>query len=115
MRQGITTRYLGPTNTKGSRIKAIARKRDGWGPEMSLTRHRSGGLSVEANHASAAKELATKLGWSGLWIAGGMPTGDGNMYVCLGQALWDNATLMPYRTIGKEGEDWFYVPEKTSE
>lgn len=110
MRQGITTRYIGPSNVKGSRIKATARKADrarGW-KEMSHTRSYQYRSSQE-EHTLAAQELATKLGWHGLWIGGGKPEEDGYHYVNTGQGLWDNATLEPYKVLGKEGEDWFYV------
>jgi len=109
MRQGISTRYLGPTNSRGSRIKAIARKASSWGKEMSHTRSYSY-EGTDKEHTLAAKELATKLGWSGLWVGGGKPEEDGNQYVNIGEDIWDNATLMPYQTLGKEDADWFYVP-----
>lgn len=110
MRQGITTRYLGPTNSRGSRIKALARKGDrdrGW-QEMSHTRSYQYGDTGE-EHTLAAKELATKLGWSGLWIGGGKPEEDGYQYVNTGALLWDHATPHPSGALGKEDADWFYV------
>jgi len=82
MRQGISTRYIGPTNTKASRIKAIARKADGFGKEMSLTVPYGYG-DTEAEHTAAAQALADKLGWHGLWIGGGTPSEDGFQYVNL--------------------------------
>lgn len=111
MRQGITTRYLGPTNTKGSRIKATARKanpRNG-GREMSLTVPYQYGSSAE-EHCKAAEALATKLGWSGLWIAGGKPEEDGNMYVNLNVGPTDLQVHMSNLYSFREGSDWFYVP-----
>lgn len=111
MRQGITTRYLGPTNSKGSRIKAIARKASSWGPEMSLAEPRAYRLNTEEDHTRVAHLLATKLGWSGLWIAGGKPEEDGNMYVNLDVGPGTDLHVH-MSNLGSlvEGRDWFYVP-----
>lgn len=109
MRQGISTRYLGPTNSKGSRIKAIARKRGSLGSEMSLTRSfQYRGTNDE--HTLAAKELATKLGWGGLWIAGGKPEEDGNMYVNAGRIDREQAIAASMVLHIGEDQDWFFVP-----
>lgn len=115
MRQGITTRYLAPANSRGARIKALARKRDSSRAEMSHTRPYSYDTSPAGEHTLAAKELATKLGWSGLWIGGGKPEDDGYQYVNVGSTLWDNATLRPYQTLGVEDLDWFYVAAAAKE
>jgi len=74
MRQAIVTKFFGPTNTRGSRIKATC----GAG---SLYHSWDYSLGSDANHDAAAKALATKLGWIGAWYAGGMPNEDGNCYV----------------------------------
>lgn len=74
MRQAIVTKYLGPTNFRGSRIKATAYA-------GSITIDYDPGLSQQANHDNAAKKLAAKFNWHGEWIAGGMPSEDGNCYV----------------------------------
>ncbi len=78
MRQFITTKYLGPTNCRGSRVKAIA---SGSAPDhrLELTVDWNAALNVDNNHARAAQALAKKLGWAGRWIAGG--GNDGNVYV----------------------------------
>lgn len=76
MRQAITTKFIGPTNTRGSRVKATSAS------GHTLTRPWDYAEEVNANHGRAALALATKLGWHGRWIAGGM--GDkagGNVYV----------------------------------
>lgn len=67
-RQAIITKYLGPTNTKGGRIKATT----GSG-KNSLTI----GYPHEASnpHALAAMALAQKLGWTGALVEGGTATG----------------------------------------
>lgn len=66
MRQAITTKFLGPTNARGSRIKATA----GAG---SLTVNWDHSKSLEDNHKEAAMALARKLDWRGSWIGGGLP------------------------------------------
>jgi hypothetical protein len=75
MRQSISTRYIGPTDTKGSRVKA--RSSSG----LSITIGWADELNSDANHTQAARALASKLGWSGLWIGGGAADGRGNVYV----------------------------------
>lgn len=54
--QAITTKYIGPTNTRGSRVKARCEA-------GSITVHWDHALDVEDNHTVAAKTLRTKLGW----------------------------------------------------
>lgn len=67
-RQAIITKYIGPTNIKGGRIKAMT----GNG-KHSLTI----GYPHESSnpHAVAAVALARKLGWTGALIEGGTATG----------------------------------------
>ncbi|RPJ32014.1 MAG: hypothetical protein EHM17_07525 [Verrucomicrobiaceae bacterium] len=55
--QAIQTKYFGPTNTKGSRIKATC-------AAGSLTIDYPHELSGQACHRKAAEALAAKLGWS---------------------------------------------------
>jgi hypothetical protein len=54
--QAIVTKYLGPTNYRGARIKATCNAK-------SITVSRDRGLNISANHAAAARELALQLGW----------------------------------------------------
>lgn len=75
MRQSIQTRYIGPTNTRGSRVKA--RSSSG----LSLTLTWDDALDTDANHRAAAEALARKLKWGGRWLAGGGQDGKGNVYV----------------------------------
>lgn len=72
MRQAITTKFFGPTNSNGSRIKAKAEA-------GSLIVHWDYSLNVDQNHDTAAKALAVKLGWDGAWFGGSTATG--NVYV----------------------------------
>jgi hypothetical protein len=74
MRQAIMTKYLGPTNVWGTRVKAACyggTTTIGWD-------HRFG--SVE-NHARAARALAKKMGWSGTWYGGPLPNESGYAFV----------------------------------
>lgn len=72
--QAITTKFINPTDTKGSRVKAKAFA-------GSLTLPWDHALNPDGNHAAAAQALATKMKWNGLWIGGGMPDQTGNVYV----------------------------------
>ncbi len=75
MFQAIVTKYIGPTNMRGSRIKAQA-------SAGSLTLEWDNGLNPDDNHLAAAKALATKMGWQGHWFIGGLPKGNGCAFVC---------------------------------
>ena len=67
--QTISTKYLGPTNAHGSRIKARQSGSYGHKP-VSVTISWDYSLSTEQNHTNAAKAVAQKLGWSGDWVGG---------------------------------------------
>ena len=71
--QAITTKYLGPTNTKGRRIKASCEA-------GSITVYYDYEFSVSENHDSACKALLAKLEWNGTYIGGGYA--NGYIYVC---------------------------------
>lgn len=72
MRQAIVTKYLGPTNFRGSRVKAVC-------DAETITISWDDALNPEDNHRVAANQLANSLGWIGPtmpgWrlIGGGMP------------------------------------------
>ena len=117
--KGITTKYRGASATKPSRVKALgACRSEHWDngkldytlPELQATISYDCGLNAEHNHAAAAKALATKRGWSGVWFAGGKPTEDGYQYVCASDR---KGVLRMMAIAGKlEGEpdrDWFLV------
>lgn len=72
--QAITTKYLGPTNFRGGRIKASA-------AAGSMTMPYEHGAGIERNHAMAVQALANKYGWSSRWAQGGMPCGSGYCFV----------------------------------
>ena len=65
----IETRYIGPSNTKGARIAAVAEKH-----RVTISYPHEAGSSEKA-HAVAAKALADKLGWHDEWIGGGVKRG----------------------------------------
>lgn len=76
MLQAIVTRYLGPTNHRGSRVAvraAAGRKFYGW----------NCALNSEDNHGAAAMMFAAEMGWLEGYtlIGGGMPDQTGNCYV----------------------------------
>jgi len=64
--QAIETRYFGPTNARGARVKATA----GAGSVTVTWDHAK---KFEENHIAAAKALAEKFGWAGTWYGGGLP------------------------------------------
>ncbi|AKU93387.1 hypothetical protein AKJ09_00051 [Labilithrix luteola] len=74
MRQAITTKFFGPTNSRGARVKATAQA-------GSVTIEWDYAIDSDENHTRAAIALCTKYGWRGQLHGGGMPDGRGNAYV----------------------------------
>lgn len=75
MLQAITTKFLGPTDTKGPRIKAMCQA-------GSLTYSWNYELGVEGNHRKAAFDLQASLGWSeGNSLMGGWNTKEEGVWV----------------------------------
>ena len=74
VRQAIVTKYIGPTNFRGARIKARA-------AAGTLTIPYDHALNIEQNHAKAAKAFALKLKWPGFWVQGGMPDDSGYCFI----------------------------------
>ena len=72
--QTITTKYLSPTDCKGSRFKATHT-----GGVESVTISRNYAVEAEDNHRAAAHALAKKLNWQGSYIGG--HTKDGMIWV----------------------------------
>lgn len=68
MRQAIVTKFHGPTNSKGSRIKASCEAGSIWFDYS----HRH---TPKENHMFAVLALLKKLGWQGWWTIGATPTG----------------------------------------
>lgn len=78
--QAISTKYLGPTNHRGGRVKAKCQA-------GSVTVEWDHARGIEENHDAACRALLIKLGWTlangykGTWSGGGTPDGTGNTYV----------------------------------
>ncbi len=79
MRQAIQTKYLGPTDNRGARVKAMC-------DAGSHTVPWDHAADVTDNHTLAAKALADRLGWVGQWLGGAL--GDGYVYVCADSDGW---------------------------
>jgi len=69
-RTTITTKYLGPTNSRGSRVKAVTRNGYGDRRGISATVSWDHALNSAENHAEAVRVLADRLGWTGTWALG---------------------------------------------
>lgn len=66
--QAIVTKYIGPTNFRGSRVKATAQA-------GSITIGWDDALNADDNHQRAAQALATKHGWPRRAAHGVLPDG----------------------------------------
>ncbi len=82
----IRTKFIGPTNNRGSRYKAIAGE---GGKGFTLTMSADYALNCEQNHERVAQALIKQLGWFhdekrgdtyGDWFSGG--TERGYVFVC---------------------------------
>ena len=82
MRQAIVTKYYGPTNSKGARIKASCEAGSIWFGYAS--RHTS-----DKNHALAVLKLIKKLEWKGNYTIAGLPNSTGCVAVDH-SGSWDN-------------------------
>lgn len=88
--QAIYTRYYGPTNFRGSRIVAFtsgyrsarADGRKALAKELRHSQPYDHSADQGGNHMMAAKALAERLNWEGLWSEGEGPDGRGFVYVC---------------------------------
>jgi hypothetical protein len=74
--QAIATKYLGPTNSRGARVKATCQA-------GSVVIAWDDADDVDQNHMNAALALCNKFAWAEdcnlVW--GGLPNGEGNAYV----------------------------------
>lgn len=96
--QAITTKYLGPTNHRGSRVKATCEAGSvivGW----------DHALDSQGNHDAACRAMALKMGWHGHWLGGGLPSTAGNAYVCVrrivdgGMAVYQGTLVVVKATV----------------
>lgn len=107
----ITTKWHGPTNSRGSRVKATAHKGQGgslvhhW--DYGIANDRPGVNDIEGNHIAAAQKLAERLGWSGEWVAGALPSEDGYAFVIAAGAfsgtLVEHSAAHAFTVAGREG------------
>lgn len=67
--QAVVTKFLGPTDSRGSRIKASA-----FGGSVTLGWNYA--LDSQENHRAAAQALLAKMGWAGSYVHGVLPSGD---------------------------------------
>ena len=93
--QAIQVRYLGPTDTKGSRMKAFCL---GGSHTINIDNARSIGYNAKR----AAFELASQLNWPGNYVGGTLPCGD---------VVFVNE---PMKRITGEDE-FFFVPKQLCE
>lgn len=101
--QAISTKFLGPTNFKGSRIRAFSEAFPrgvivGW----------DYALGVEGNNDAAARAFIKAKGWQGVWARGAACDGKGNVYVCVGRSYGPTAKLKRLATA--LGSEAIYVP-----
>ena len=68
--QAITTKYVGPTDTKGARIKATTSESGD-----SVTVNYDHARNTDENHLFAANKLKEKLMWRGRMYQGSTKTG----------------------------------------
>lgn len=73
----ITTKYLGPTNSRPGRIKASAKS----GRALTVTISYPHELSQSEAHASAARALCERMGWHPVALHQGYAPGDGYVFV----------------------------------
>lgn len=73
MRQAITTKYLPVTNRKPSRVKATAEA-------GTITLEWDHAYNTDGNHIRAAKALAEKFKWKGLYFGGALPRSNNASY-----------------------------------
>ena len=67
--QAIETKYLGPANVRGSRVKATA-------AAGSITLEWDDRLNSDENHRVAAVALADKFDWKGTLVQGVLASGN---------------------------------------
>lgn len=101
MSTAIHTKFLGPTNRRGSRVKAFCKEGTG---DFALTIPYPHDLPQDQKHVAAAKALAERLEWPGLWIVG--HNADGSI------SCVNTRGAMQHTSHMHEGADYFVVEEK---
>ncbi len=77
----IQTKFLGPSNARGSRYKATTMGTLGDDKPRSLTLSADHRFDYMRNHCEVARALAAKLKWDGVWVRG--ETTEGSVFVRL--------------------------------
>lgn len=72
--KAIQTRFIGPTNFRGSRVKAVCRDSMSEAP-MQITLSWDDSQGVYENHARAAIALCDKMGWTAKLVGGSTVNG----------------------------------------
>ena len=74
MRQALETKFYGPTNTRGARVRVKS---------QAFTRFVSWdhALNPQANHRAAAEAVAAEWGWDGPWLGGANADSNGYVFV----------------------------------
>jgi hypothetical protein len=73
MAYAIITKYLGPTNRKGARVRAWTAPAASNGRARAVIVPWQYDRGPSANHAYAARQLAIELGWGGEWVGNELP------------------------------------------
>lgn len=73
-RQAIHTKYIGPTNHKGARVKA-------YGQAGAVTVGWDHALDTQGNHNRAVVAFLESFKWGGTWVNGGSADDVGFVYV----------------------------------
>jgi hypothetical protein len=92
MRQAIATKFIGPTNHRGARVKAYCQAGE-------FTMPWDYALGVEDNHRKAATFLLDRLGWDGNYHGGAMWHITGYVFIACPHNCSD-ASDHVYGTIG---------------
>ena len=79
--KAITTKYYGPTNTHGPRMKA-------WDMDGNSILHHFDCLSsLEENHNDIARGLCQKMAWSGTLVSGDIEGGKVYVFISPGSVV----------------------------
>lgn len=105
MFKAISTKFYGPTNTRGSRIGVSA-------PDNRTRLFDFGHeLRHDERHTHCAKLYATEQNWPGLYVAGYV-AGSGYVFVNTGRDITPSMIAghtLAHHPLGFEGVDWFHV------
>lgn len=85
--QTITVKYLGPTNTKPSRLKATASN----GMSVTVQYQDPDETNEWQGYNRAARTLRDKLGWTGAMVSGSLGCGSDRVYI------FEDEIKSPYR------------------